>query len=49
MCPLWPGAREPGTALSWAKHSSKENDGKSLAGTALLGFGLGFEGFDETG
>lgn len=39
------GAQEPGTALSWAHHSSEANDGKSLSGTALLGF----EGFDEIG
>lgn len=43
------GAQEPGTALSWAEHSSMADDGKSLSGTVLLGFGLGFEGFDETG
>lgn len=42
-------AQEPGTALSWAEHSSEAEDGKSLSGAALLGFGLGFEGFDGTG
>lgn len=49
VCSLWSGAQEPGAALSWAKHSSKANDGKSLSGTEKLGFGLGFEGFDEIG
>lgn len=49
MFHLWSGGQEPGAALSWVKHSSKAKDGKSLAGTVMPGFGLGFEGFDEIG
>lgn len=48
-CHLWSGGQEAGAALGWAKHSSKANEGKSLSGTVLLGFGLGFEGFGEMG